>query len=114
MEFSFDIANETLYRELVGCTKEVIITTRAAEGEMKIEAPTIAQYDFFTAALASTTGAVTLVHGTTAGNRVTVVLPSISLANPAYEDEDGIQMLGLPYVAIPSSIGNDEISLTFA
>ena len=114
MEFSFDIANETLYRELVGCTKEVIITTRAAEGEMKIEAPTIAQYDFFTAALASTTGAVTLVHGTTAGNRVTVVLPTISLANPAYEDEDGIQMLGLPYVAIPTTIGNDEISLTFA
>ena len=114
MEFSFDIANETLYRELVGCTKEVIITTRAAEGEMKIEAPTIAQYDFFTAALASTTGAVTLMQGTTAGNRVTIVLPSISLANPAYEDEDGIQMLGLPYVAIPTTIGNDEISLTFA
>ena len=114
MEFSFDIANETLYRELVGCTKEVIITTRAAEGEMKIEAPTIAQYDFFTAALASTTGAVTLIQGTTAGNRVTIVLPSISLANPAYEDEDGIQMLGLPYVAIPTTIGNDEISLTFA
>ena len=114
MEFSFDIANETLYRELVGCTKEVIITTRAAEGEMKIEAPTIAQYDFFSAALASTTGAVTLVHGTTAGNRVTVVLPTISLANPAYEDEDGIQMLGLPYVAVPTTIGNDEISLTFA
>ena len=114
MEFSFDIANETLYRELVGCTKEVIITTRAAEGELKIEAPTIAQYDFFTAALASTTGAVTLMQGTTAGNRVTVVLPSISLANPAYEDEDGIQMLGLPYVAIPTTIGNDEISLTFA
>ena len=114
MEFSFDIANETLYRELVGCTKEVIITTRAAEGELKIEAPTIAQYDFFTAALASTTGAVTLMQGTTAGNRVTVVLPSISLSNPAYEDEDGIQMLGLPYVAIPTTIGNDEISLTFA
>ena len=114
MEFSFDIANETLYRELVGCTKEVIITTRAAEGELKIEAPTIAQYDFFTAALATTTGVVTLMQGTTAGNRVTVVLPSISLSNPAYEDEDGIQMLGLPYVAIPTTIGNDEISLTFA
>ena len=114
MEFSFDIANETLYRELVGCTKEVIITTRAAEGELKIEAPTIAQYDFFTAALATATGVVTLMQGTTAGNRVTVVLPSISLSNPAYEDEDGIQMLGLPYVAIPTTIGNDEISLTFA
>jgi hypothetical protein len=114
MEFSFDIANETIYRELVGCTKEVIITTRAAEGELKIEAPTIAQYDFFTAALATATGVVTLMQGTTAGNRVTVVLPSISLSNPAYEDEDGIQMLGLPYVAIPTTIGNDEISLTFA
>lgn len=114
MSLEFDMANETVYRELVGCDKSVIITNRAVEGTCMIEAPTIAQKDFFTIANDDTTGILTMLHGTTAGNRVTLLAPKVDIGNPSYEDSDGIQMLSLPFAAIPTSAGNDEVSLTFA
>jgi hypothetical protein len=110
---SFNVANETVYRELVGCTKEVMITNRAPAGECMIEAPTIAQKDFFTIANNDTTGTLTLLHGSTAGNRVTLLAPKVDITNPSYADQDGIQMLSIPYVAIPTTAGNDEVKLTF-
>ena len=114
MSLEFDMANEIIYRELVGCDKSVIITNRAVEGTCMIEAPTIAQKDFFTIANEDTTGILTMLHGTTAGNRVTLLAPKVDIGNPSYEDSDGIQMLSLPFAAIPTSAGNDEVSLTFA
>jgi hypothetical protein len=114
MSLNFDIANETIYRELVGCDKEVIITNRAPAGECMIEAPTIAQKDFWTIANDDTSGILSVLHGTTAGNQVTIVAPQVDITNPTYEDSDGIQMLNIPYVAIPTTAGNDEITLTFA
>lgn len=110
---SFNLANETVYRELIGCTKEVLITNRAPAGECMIEAPTIAQKDFFTVANDNTTGTLTLLHGTAAGNRVTLLAPKVDITNPSYADQDGIQMMNIPYVAIPTAAGNDEIKLTF-
>ncbi len=114
MSLELDMANETVYRELVGCDKSVLITNRAVEGTCMIEAPTIAQKDFFTVANDDTTGILTMLHGTTAGNRVTLLAPKIDIGNPSYEDSDGIQMLSLPFAAIPTTAGNDEVSLTFA
>ena len=110
---SFNVANKTVYRELVGCTKEVMITNRAPAGECMIEAPTIAQKDFFTIANNDTTGTLTLLHGSTAGNRITLLAPKVDIINPSYADQDGIQMLNIPYVAIPTTAGNDEVKLTF-
>lgn len=110
---SFNLANEIIYRELIGCTKEVIITNRAPAGDVSIEAPTIATKDFFTLALGSTTGNLTFLHGTTAGNRVTFTAPQVDITQPSYTDQDGIQMLQLPYVALPTSAGNNEFSLAF-
>jgi hypothetical protein len=78
-----------------------------------IEAPTIAQKDFFTIANDDSTGVISLLHGTTLGNRVTMVAPKVDITNPNYEDSDGIQMINLPFVAIPTTAGNDEITLTF-
>lgn len=114
MSLELDMANETVYRELVGCDKSVIITNRAVEGTCMIEAPTIAQKDFFTIANNDSTGILSMLHGTTAGNRVTLLAPKVDIGNPSYEDSDGIQMLSLPFAAIPTSAGNDEVSLTFA
>ena len=53
---SLDIANETVYRELVGCTKEVQITNRAPNGTVMIEAVSLATKDFFSIAQTETTG----------------------------------------------------------
>lgn len=111
---SFNMANETVYRELIGCTKNIIITNRAPAGECTIEAPTMAQKDYFTIANNDTNGTISFLHGTTTGNRVVMTAPKVDIANPSYSDQDGIQMLTVPYVAIPTSAGNDEVVLTFS
>lgn len=110
---SFDMANETVYRELVGCSKEVLITNRAPSGTVMIEAPALATKDFFAIAQTETTGNLTFLHGTTAGNRVTFTASQCDVGNPSYGDQDGVQMLNIPYVAVPSTAGNDELTLAF-
>ena len=110
---SLDIANETVYRELVGCTKEILITDRAPSGTVMIEAPALATKDYFNIAQTETTGNLTFLHGTTAGNRVTLTAGQCDITNPTYGDQDGVQMLNIPYVAVPTTAGNDELSLAF-
>jgi len=110
---SLDLANEILYRELVGCTKSVNITDRKPNGTVVIEAPTIAAKDYWTIAVGNSTGNLTFQHGQTAGNRVTFTAPTVDIANPSYTDQDGIQMLSVPYVAMPTAAGNDELSLAY-
>lgn len=110
---SFNLANEIVYRELIGCTKQVLITDRKPAGDVVIEAPTIATKDYFSAALGTTTGNLTFLHGTTAGNRVTFTASQTDIGQPTYGDQDGIATLNLPYVALPTSAGNDEFSLAF-
>jgi hypothetical protein len=110
---AMDIGNSIIYRELVGCTKEVLITDRKPAGTVMIEAPTLATKDYFNLAQTETTGNLTFLHGTTAGNRVTLTASQCDIANPSYGDQDGIQMLNIPYIAVPTTAGNDEVSLAF-
>ncbi len=110
---NFQMANEVIYRELVGCTKESLIVNRAPAGDVVIEAPSIATKDFFSIATGSSTGSISFQHGGTAGNIVTFTTAQSDIANPSYSDQDGIQMLNLPYVAVPTSAGNDELSLVY-
>jgi hypothetical protein len=111
--FSLELANEIVYRELVGCTKEVLITNRAPAGEVMIEAVPVGTHNFFTDATGNSTGNLTFQHGQTAGNIVTFTAGQIDLGNPSYSDEDGIQMLTLPYIATPTDSGNDELEIVY-
>jgi hypothetical protein len=112
---TMDLGNTTVYRELVGCTKEVLITDRATTGTALIEAPTIAQKDYFTAALTDgSLGELSFIHGTTGGNIVALQSIRVDIGDPSYQDQDGIHMLSLPYTAVPSTVGNDEFRLVFA
>lgn len=113
MNVDFNIANSIVYRELIGCTKEVLITDRKPAGNVVIEAPTIATKSFFADALGSSTGSLSFLHGTTAGNRVTFTSPQSDVVQPTYSDSDGVQMLNIPYVATPTTAGNNEFSLAF-
>lgn len=110
---SFELANEIIYRELVGGTKSVEVVNRAPSGEVVIEATTVAQKNFFDAATSSSTGNLTFVHGSSAGNIVTFTAAQIDLGGPSYADQDGVQMLNLPYIATPTSAGNNEFSLAY-
>lgn len=109
--FSLDVANEVIYRQLAGCSKQVLITQRAPSGEITIELPTIAAKDFFTIASNQTQGSISWVHGTTAGNIATFTASNCALGAPSLEDGDGIQHIQLPFRPIPTSNGNDEFTL---
>ena len=113
MNMSMDVGNEIVYRELVGGTKEVLITDRAANGSVTIEAPALAQKAYFTAALTDTAlGNLTVTHGTAAGNIVRVTSTKVDIGDVAYGEADGVTMLEIPYTLVPSA-ANDEMSLIF-
>jgi hypothetical protein len=57
---------------------------------------------------------LSFLHGTAAGNRVTFNSPQTDITTPAYGETDGVRMLNLPYVAVPTTAGNDEFSLAFS
>ena len=112
--FSFDIGNTLVYRELIGCDKEVILTDRAATGSTTIEAVSIASKDYFAAALTDTSlGNLDFTHGSTAGNIVDFASTRVDIGDVSYSDQDGIAMFNIPYTCVPSTSGNDEFSLAY-
>jgi hypothetical protein len=110
---NMDLANEMVYRELINCAKQVMITNRAPNGTVVIEAPNIADHDYFADAIGSDTGNLIFQHGQTAGNIVTFSSPQTDLGSPTYSDQDGVQMLNLPFIATPTDAGNDELEIEF-
>tara|TARA_Y100001937_G_scaffold113622_1_gene162503 strand:- start:347 stop:1282 length:936 start_codon:yes stop_codon:yes gene_type:complete len=111
---SFDLGNELVYQELVGGTKQVLLVDRQASGSVTIQAPTISQKDFFAAALVdSSLGNLQFTHGTTAGNIVQFTSSKVDIGDINYGDIDGIASLEIPYTLVPSTAGNDEVSLIY-
>lgn len=108
---TLNLGNSINYRSLIG-SESVIMTDRMVSGTAVFEAPLTASKDFFAAALASTLGNLTITHGTASGNKFKIDSTRIDIANPTYTDNNGIHMLSVPFVAVPSSAGNDEISFT--
>lgn len=108
-EFSLDIGNEVVYRNLIG-SESVLLTDRSAKGSMTFEAPLIATRDFFTAAFSSSSVGFLIDHGTTAGNIIEISSGAVNVQNPSYSEMDGIIMMQMPFSLVASS-GGDEIFL---
>jgi hypothetical protein len=112
---TLDAGNTVNYRELIGCTKEVMIPDGQTSGTVMMEATSIATFDPFTAALSDgTAGALSSVIYGSAGDRVSLVVPRCDLGQPSYSTMDGYEMLNLPYTAIPSASGNDDFYLVYS
>ena len=110
-EFSLELENEVVFRQLAGGSERVEITDRKPSGEIKIPAPLIGSKDFFAAVDAQTLGAMSFVHGATAGNIITLSMPAINFENAEYSESDGETMLDLPFSPNPTGAGNNEISI---
>ena len=109
---SFDMAlnNELLYKETAS-NKEVLVTNRAPGGTAVIEAPAIGTTDYFAKAVAAATGSTSLVLGATAGNIVTLNAAQTDITGCSYADTNGVIALSMPYLALPTTAGNNEMSL---
>lgn len=111
-EFGLNLNNEVTYRNLVG-SEQVLITDRKAGGTAVFEAPTITAKNFFTDALNTTLGNLSLIHGSTAGSIIEfAATATLDVVTPSYTEMDGIVMMSLPYVLVPTTAGNDEFTLS--
>lgn len=110
---SINLNNEVVHRNLVGqTTDEILITNRAPSGSVEIEAPdTIAAKDWYTAILNVTLAALSLTHGP-ATNQVKVDAPSVQLTNPRFVPVDNKVHIGFELQLMPTSAGNDELTIT--
>jgi hypothetical protein len=111
---SMDFGNEIVYRERIGCTKRVDLVDAQVSGQVMLEATTMAAFNPFESALSdSTLGRLNFVHGTVAGNRSSLVVPSCDLGQPTYSQDGGIEMINLPFTA-PPAFANDDFYLVFS
>ena len=106
---SLNVNNTVDYRQLIG-SEYVQITDRKATGEVQFEATSIATLDIFTKSQSNLSGALAILHGTTAGNKVQITASKVDIANPSYADSNGVNMVKCSLYFVPTS-GNDEFSI---
>jgi hypothetical protein len=111
---SFDLAlnNELIYKETAS-SKEVLITNRAVGGTAVIEAPAVGTTDYFADAVGVSTASSSMVLGATGGNIVTLTAAQTDVTGVSYGDTNGVISLSMPYMALPTTAGNNELSLAF-
>jgi len=112
---SMDLGTSLVYRELVGGSKEVLITDRAVSGSVSIEAVLMGTKDFFASAVDddAALGNLQFTHGSTAGNIVQFTSSKVDIGDVSYGDQDGIAMLEIPYTCVPDSAANAEFDLVY-
>jgi hypothetical protein len=99
-------------RSLVGPTDKAMFRNRAMTAEAVIELPDLATKNYYTKMLSRATSALSLVHGTTAGNIVTVAAPRAETGIITLSEEQGQLMATVPMRLLPSAAGNDELTIT--
>jgi len=110
---SFDMASDVKARNVIN-QNEVIVTDRKPTGSTSVQAPDVSTKNFF-AEVESHNGitvqALSLIHGTTAGNIVQIDAPKVQLTTIAMQDGDGELHYNLGLSFIPDA-GDDEFLLT--
>ena len=110
-DFSLSFGVATTFRQLAGCTKEVLVTGRAPTGSLTIELPNRTTQDFLALVSAQTTGSISWQHGQTAGNIITFTASTCAFDTPSIQELEAITMITLPFRPLPTSAGNNEWSL---
>jgi hypothetical protein len=107
---SLDFGNQVEPRLLVGY-EAIESPTAMMTGSLTFQADTIATKDWLSTALASTTGALAVTHGTVAGNIVTFAAPAVQLGLPNEDRDPEDRQQRLPLMLQPVT-GNDEFTIT--
>lgn len=88
------------------------VTDRNPEGEITIEATTIAVKNWYTKFEADTVQVLSIAIGASAGNICTITANQCRLRNIPYDDEDGILVHKLPF-QMARSASDDELAIVF-
>ncbi|ORE85740.1 phage tail tube protein [Aurantimonas sp. 22II-16-19i] len=106
---SLDYGNQVEARFLIGA-ESMEITDRRATGTAVVEAKSLATKDWFAIAKARTRGALSVVHGTAAGNIVEFTAPQVEIGRPTQGQTQGILNYSLPLMLCHDT-GDDELSI---
>jgi hypothetical protein len=98
------------YRNLYN-SEAVLYTDRKPGGSLSLEMTSVATKDWLAGVEAANTGALSVVHGTTAGNIVALSCPGAQLTQPKYANSQGVMMLQGNLKLVPGAAGNDEYTL---
>lgn len=99
--------NESVYKNRPN-SERMYFTNRVTKGQVVIELPLVATKDFIGICRSGTTGALALVQGTTAGQKVLIDAGQVQLTNPRYSEDSNICMLSMDMNFNHTSAGNDE------
>ncbi|MBL4801955.1 MAG: hypothetical protein JKY45_08675 [Emcibacter sp.] len=105
-----DMANVIKYRNLVG-QEAVRLSNRKPSGQIVIEAPTLAQKDFFAEAVGNTTGGLIVTHGSAAGKIIQLEAPKVEIDAPTYSEDEGITMMTIGFRPLNVTT-DDDVKLT--
>lgn len=89
-------------------SEKMVFTGRSSTGRAVIELPLPSAKDFIAIARAGTTGALALVHGVSAGNKVLIDAPQVQIGELDYSEEQNTAMLTMNLHFQHTSAGNDE------
>lgn len=116
--FSLDLGNQAIFRALVNCSEQALITDRSVTGSMTFENPPVATANFFTTARdnsGASDGQWIMQLGLATGRRVGLYARRCGVnGDLSFSEMDGVQMLTVPASLYPSAVGNDEVILTFS
>lgn len=112
---TFDLGNQVNFVPFPGTngSNQFMIVDRRPVGSVELELPTIAEKDYFSIVASGATGSTSIVHGTAAGNIVTITAAQSRLTNPRYGNQRGVKTLQMDLELAPSNSLNDEISIAF-
>ena len=109
--WSLKLGNKVEPRLLVG-RESVLITDRSETLDVTVEVTPLSVLDPYALANEQTLVPSTIVHGTVAGNIVTVATPTCQIRRPAgYQDNQGVAERPLTLAPLPTA-GNDQFALT--
>lgn len=110
--FEIGMGNDVQYFNRTG-RENVEIVDRMPTGRAVFELPKIAEKNFLGTAGFCTTGAaaaMTIVHGTAAGNRLTRTIPRAQLLKPKFTNEQGVMMLDCELAIARPSLGGSQFT----
>ncbi|MGD9539091.1 MAG: phage tail tube protein [Alphaproteobacteria bacterium] len=106
---TLDLANDVRFRDLIGTGgRSIEIIDRNPVGQVVIEAPALGSKDYHAICKSGATGALSLVHGTSAGQKVLAAAPAVQLTNPRPVDLDGMEGLQMDLM-LHRDEGDDEV-----
>lgn len=110
--WEMDANADLQFRSLIGPADRVQYRDRSWSGQIVARVPDLTAKDYFVNIRPGTTMACSCVHGTVAGNIVTITAPALQITgNLELSEEGGETMMTMPVTALPVS-GNDEIVFT--